>query len=133
MSEETRCPKCACLMEAKTHGGVAYDLCSGCRGLWFGEFQAEDMKKLKDAKKIDLGGLPGVALDKHRDYTCPKCQGVMVKMAVADQPHIRYEACARCYGTFFDAGEFKDFAVKDVLDGLKSLFAVTKNRLRDKK
>lgn len=121
------------MMESKTHGSVEYDLCSGCKGLWFDEFEAEDMKKLKDAKKIDLGALPGVHLDKERDYTCPKCRAAMVKMTVADQPHIRYESCSRCYGTFFDAGEFKDFAVKDVLDGLKSLFAVTKNRLRKKK
>ena len=121
------------MMESKIHAGLEYDHCSGCKGLWFDEFEAEDMKKLKDAKKIDFGGLPGVALDAQRDYPCPKCQGAMLKMTVADQPHIRYESCSRCCGTFFDAGEFKDFAVRDVLDGLKSLFAVTKNRLRKKK
>ena len=39
------------------------------------------------------------------------------------QPHIWYEACTRCYGVFFDAGEFRDYKETSVLDFFRDLFA----------
>jgi Zn-finger nucleic acid-binding protein len=43
-------------------------------------------------------------------------------MVVNDQPHIWYEACPVCYGTYFDAGEFRDFKAETILDTVKDVF-----------
>ncbi len=33
-----------------------------------------------------------------------------------DQFHIKFEACPACYGTYFDAGEFRDLKEHTVLE-----------------
>ena len=47
--------------------------------------------------------------------------------AVADrirkQANIHYEACTTCYGVFFDAGEFRDYAERSVLDFFRDLIS----------
>jgi hypothetical protein len=37
------------------------------------------------------------------------------------QPHIRYETCIDCDGSFFDAGEFRDLSLLTVSDYFKRL------------
>ncbi len=46
----------------------------------------------------------------------------MLRMVVNGQPHIRYEACPVCYGTYFDAGEFTDFKEESLTDLIKTVF-----------
>jgi Zn-finger nucleic acid-binding protein len=46
----------------------------------------------------------------------------MIRMVALDQHHIWYECCKVCGGVFIDAGEFKDFKEKTVLDSFKDLF-----------
>jgi uncharacterized protein len=50
----------------------------------------------------------------------------MLRMVDAQQPHIWYESCEECGGSFLDAGEFRDLKrhnflglIKDVLVELK--------------
>ena len=47
----------------------------------------------------------------------------MISMVDLNQPHIKYEACTVCYGVFFDAGEFKDYKEKTILDLFKDLLS----------
>jgi hypothetical protein len=46
----------------------------------------------------------------------------MLRMVVNGQPHIWYEACPVCYGTYFEAGEFKDFKSENFMDTVKAIF-----------
>ncbi len=51
---------------------------------------------------------------------CPKCDVLMLPVHDVEQPHIQLEAC---HGTFFDAGEFKDFCEETFMDRIKDWFA----------
>ncbi|WP_211369490.1 hypothetical protein [Pseudoxanthomonas kalamensis] len=41
-------------------------------------------------------------------------------MVDPQQPHIWFESCKYCYGRFYDAGEFRDYAEHDLADWIKS-------------
>jgi Zn-finger nucleic acid-binding protein len=47
---------------------------------------------------------------------------MMIRMVVNGQPHIWYEGCPVCHGTYFDAGEFKDFKAETFIDTVKAIF-----------
>jgi uncharacterized protein len=116
-----RCPKCDGAMEGVEHAGIQIDRCVVCRGLWFDMLEQEDLSKLADSDSVDVGGKAGRNLDKTEDYDCPKCETRMVRMADRKKKGLLYEACATCYGVFFDAGEFKRFKEKTVFDRVISL------------
>ncbi len=65
----------------------------------------------------------GKVFDRKGDICCPSCSATMIKMVVADQPHIHYESCSKCFSVFFDAGEFKDYVEKDIFGFFKDLMA----------
>jgi len=111
------------MMEEIAHQGITIDKCSGCQGLWFDMLEQDELKKLAAAYAVDTGDKSiGKEFNAKEDYDCPKCAGAkMVKMVDIAQSHIWYEACSKCYGVFFDAGEFKDFAQEDLFDRVKSM------------
>lgn len=118
------CPKCKSEMETVKYESVEVDRCKGCKGIWFDEFEAGDLKGLKGAESIDTGD-PSVGKEYNQigDIHCPKCEAKMIKMVDNRQPHIWYEGCAACYGLFFDAGEFADYKEENFLDFFKDLLA----------
>jgi Zn-finger nucleic acid-binding protein len=118
------CPKCHAAMEQLTLHGVEVDRCTNCRGLWFDALEKEDLKRFKDAATIDIGDPKlGREYNKVDHIECPVCHTQMIRMVDLDQPHIWYESCPVCYGSFFDAGEFKDYQQDTVRDFLRDLFA----------
>ncbi len=122
-----KCPKCEGKMQEVEHQHIEIDRCSECNGIWFDILEAEDLKKLAGSEVIDIGDKKiGKQLNGNDDIACPKCNVKMLRMVDAKQPHIWYEACPVCYGTFFDAGEFIDFKKHTVLDLIKDIF--TKER-----
>lgn len=50
----------------------------------------------------------------------------MLKMVDAQQPHIWYETCAVCGGSFLDAGEFKDMKHFNFFDLIRDLLVEMK-------
>ncbi len=117
------CPKCQANMEPASFKDVEVDRCTSCGGIWFDLLEHEDLKKLKGAEKvIDTGNAEkGTEMDKVRGIDCPKCHTGMISIHVPDQPHIVYEQCTICYGTFMDAGEFTDFAHLTIADFFRDL------------
>jgi len=84
--------------------------------------EEEDLKKLKGSDVIDSGNKnTGKKQNKIVDINCPKCSVKMIRMVVNGQPHIWYEACPICYGTYFDAGEFKDATKETFFDIIKDI------------
>lgn len=118
------CPKCQQPMETVTFAAIDVERCSSCRGLWFGLLEHEHLKAVEGAESIDIGdAATGKQFDKIDKIDCPECHTPMIRMVDREQPHIHYESCKVCYGVFFDAGEFRDYKEKTVVDFFRDLFA----------
>jgi Zn-finger nucleic acid-binding protein len=107
-------------MKPNEYKGVVYGQCRGCGGLWFDALEAEELVEIKGAAEIDTGDAKkGSKLNKKWEISCPACNVPMLPVHDLQQPHIQLEACPACKGTFFDAGEFKDFCEETFLDRVK--------------
>jgi Zn-finger nucleic acid-binding protein len=122
-----KCPKCEAEMLAIDYAGITVDRCSGCQGLWFDMVEHEHLKVIEGSEAIDIGsaevGKQYNAIDR---IDCPVCKTRMIRMVDRLQPHIWYEACGTCYGVYFDAGEFRDFKERTIVDFFRDL--LTKER-----
>ena len=111
-------------MPEVSFGGIYINRCVSCKGLWFAMLEHEQMAAIEGSEAIDIGsdelGQRFRDMDK---VNCPECKARMLKMVDIDQPHIWYESCPNCYGVFFDAGEFRDYREKTVVDYFRSLYA----------
>ena len=118
-----KCPKCESEFEEVEFGRMTVHRCVGCRGIWFDRTKHEYLKTVEGSEEIDSGDpAVGRRYNEQGALNCPECFGVMIRMVDPDQPHIWYEACSRCFGVFFDAGEFRDYKEKTVLDFVRDLF-----------
>lgn len=119
------CPKCNADMEDVEIHEVTVKRCTSCNGLWFDKFKHVFLKDIgEDPNKIDTGDEEfGQIFDRKRNIFCPECAAPMITAVVAEQPHIHYESCSKCFSVFFDAGEFKDYVKKDLFDFFKDIVA----------
>lgn len=111
------CPKCRSVMALHTVAGIEVDRCTGCGGLWFDMLEQEDLKSEPEAVSLDSGD-PAIAdrYDHVGLIRCPVDSQPMVRMVDKAQPTIWIESCPVCYGTFFDAGEFREFSEENFRD-----------------
>ncbi len=117
------CPKCQAEMEKVTYQNIEVDRCTGCKGIWFDMLEHKHLKALKGSEEIDIGDPEeGKKFNRIDRINCPVCHGPMIRMVDNDQPHIWYESCNSCYGVFFDAGEFRDYKEKTILEFFKEIF-----------
>ena len=102
-----KCPKCQGRMEAIEYEGVEVDRCNSCHGIWFDAGESDWLRDEAAAGAIDIGdpsiGSQANAINRYR---CPRCDGGMLRRVDLKQPHIHYEECTSCRGSYFDAGEF---------------------------
>ena len=125
-----KCPKCESAMEKVSYSGIEVDRCTKCKGIWFDLLEHEDLKKIEGSESIDIGDEQvGEKYDKMRKIDCPICHTNMIPMVDKEQYHIKYEACTICYGVFFDAGEFKDFKEKTVLESFKHMIDIIRSNI----
>ncbi|MEQ8315021.1 MAG: zf-TFIIB domain-containing protein [Gammaproteobacteria bacterium] len=111
------CPKCIGELDSHKFQDIEYFRCDACEGLWFDMLVKEDLLAIKGSESIDIGSdNQGEMLEDVREIDCPKCHQRMVQMIDKDQFHIKYECCQNCYGTFFDASEFRDLKEHTVLE-----------------
>lgn len=102
--------------------GVEVDNCTGCHGIFFDAFEKEQLLKMKGAEAIDFGDLRvGRQFNKVHRINCPRCGSRMIRMVDLDQPHIGFEHCTVCGGSFFDAGEFRDLMHHSIVDFFRDL------------
>ncbi|MHC5027052.1 MAG: TFIIB-type zinc ribbon-containing protein [Planctomycetota bacterium] len=124
MSDDTLdCPKCAGSMEKVDAETCEIDRCRGCGGIWFdtGELTQVIASKSR-AKAIDTGSADvGAQHDEMTEISCPRCKTVMEHRQHPDQPHIGYELCIDCNGSFFDAGEIRDLSTLSIIEVVKTL------------
>ena len=116
------CPKCRSEFEALDFQQVNVDRCTGCGGLWLDALEKEALEELSGSARIDTGKAGvGRELNKMSDVSCPKCDVAMLRMADERQPHVEYEMCPTCYGTYFDAGEFRDLSEFTFMERLRNI------------
>ncbi len=113
------CPKCNSNFEKVVTPLGDVERCYSCKGLWLDMLENEDFKEIADV--IDIGDPEmGEKYNSVGDIKCPVCpNSKMLRMVDAKQPHIWFESCPTCYGNFYDAGEFKDYADFTLLDFIK--------------
>ena len=114
-------------MQEVSYEGIYVDRCVGCKGLWFNMLEHEHLAAMEGSEAIDIGSAAlGKRYNDVDEIDCPNCSTPMIRMVDAQQPHIWYEGCHTCFGVFFDAGEFRDYREKTVMDFFRDLF--TKER-----
>jgi len=112
-----KCPKCSTEMESVTYQSIEVDRCPGCQGIWFDAREADKLKEMKGSEAIDTGdSRKGKVMNKVDRIECPICQIPLIRMVDPRQHHLWFESCKVCHGVFFDAGEFKDYKEKTILD-----------------
>ncbi len=125
------CPKCSNVMNELTDFSFSAAKCSGCSGIWFRDSDHEVAKKLDIAKEIDGSKLNASSnTNLVRDFDCPECQSVMIKMVDSSQLTIDLESCSSCYGVFFDEGEFADYSELTLLERVTSAIDTFKTNLK---
>lgn len=127
--KQLNCPKCQGSLEQVTYSNIAIDRCVDCKGIWFDSQEAQQLKNIKGSESIDIGDPEtGSKFNQIGDINCPKCGTKMTKMVDLKQTHIWYEKCPVCYGTWFDAGEFKDFKEEGILEIIRDRFSNKERR-----
>lgn len=111
------CPKCRSTMDPVQFDGIEVDRCTGCEGLWFDALEDRDLRTRKGSEALDTGDAGiGAKHDSQGRIDCPRCGICMVRMVDREQPHVWYESCPRCHGSFFDAGEFRDLKTRSIAE-----------------
>jgi Zn-finger nucleic acid-binding protein len=109
-------------MEPIEFDGTEIDRCKICNGIWFDAGEIDILRNKHAAAAIDTGdaatGKQNNAVD---EYQCPRCSGAMVRVVDPQQPHIWYETCSSCNGSYLDAGELLDLSTVTIADFFKDL------------
>ena len=96
---------------------VEVDRCADCYGLFFDHLEKESLKKMKGAEDIDVGDeFVGARYNEILDVPCPKCKAKMDHILHTAPFEIKFEKCPECKGTFFDAGEFRDYLEEEIYE-----------------
>ena len=119
------CPRCNSSMETVRIGQEQIDRCTKCGGLWFDEFELDELRAQKDSERIDTGE-PNAKSDRNAKLQCPKCNGPMLRMVDIEHPHIWYETCDVSGGSFLDEGEFKEMKHHNLVEKIKDLMVELK-------
>ena len=124
------CPKCKSGFETVAYENIKVDRCTTCKGIWFDILEQEDLKKIEGSETIDIGDeYIGEKYNQLRKINCPSCNVKMLAMIDKDQFHIQYESCPRCFGTFFDAGEFKDYKESTIVERFTQMVDTLRSNL----
>ena len=118
------CPKCGALMAQVTYRDIVIDRCTGCQGLWFDWKENLRLRGDLAAGELDTGNPNvGVMLNAIEGVPCPVCHVRMDVLGVPEHTHVRFDCCPKCFGVFFDAGEFLEYQHVTLLDWLAGLLA----------
>ena len=123
-----RCPKCRSDMQQIMIDDTEVDRCSACHGLWFDDGELSKLRNKEAAAALDIGNvMTGKKQNEIEHYRCPRCAGPMNRLVDPEQPHIWFEQCGSCRGSFFDAGELTDLATVSVSDFFKRFVTSERN------
>ncbi|MCF7824592.1 MAG: zf-TFIIB domain-containing protein [Candidatus Marinimicrobia bacterium] len=113
-------------MKRIEYRGIEIDRCTRCYGLWFDNFELEELNHLTGSEVIDIGDTDlGHEQNARTHILCPQCSPPVLMRSESDkkQPHIQFERCPKCKGVYFDAGEFRDYKELTISEFFKSIFS----------
>jgi Zn-finger nucleic acid-binding protein len=112
-----QCPKCLGNMETLNFNDVEVDRCTACYGLFFDHLEKETLKEMAGSEVLDIGDeFLGATYNEILDAPCPRCRTRMNHVLHTEPFEIKFESCPNCKGTYFDAGEFKDYLEDEIYD-----------------
>lgn len=129
------CPKCSSMMQVievsspalRSLSGAKVDRCLSCQGLWFDKGEDANLMTPEVARVLDTGRTErSVRNNAKSGCECPRCQVPMKSQPFKGQPHIQFDACGKCGGAYFDAGEFRDASHRGVFEWVKGLFKASR-------
>jgi Zn-finger nucleic acid-binding protein len=118
MPESIRCPECDTPMTQQTAASMAFEVCGGCGGIWFGRNQ---LKQIVDQGEPALDKLMGFepkeahAAPRHSTLSCPECKIVLHQNDPVGVPNVSVETCYSCGGIYLKAAtlDAMDQAARD--------------------
>ncbi len=118
------CPKCEHDLALVDFNGVEIDRCTNCYGIWFDHLEQDDLKKFEGAESIDIGDeFMGAKYDHMQNVPCPRCAVAMNRVVHQASLEITFERCPQCKGSFFDAGEFRDYIDDEIFGEFQKLLS----------
>lgn len=112
-------------MEQVKINGIEIDRCTRCKGIWFDQQEQSQIKSVHGSYKADTGHQAvGEHYNTLRDIVCPRCDVPMDEEELKrGRIPIQIESCPKCHGSYFDAGEFRDFAEPTILEFARDLIS----------
>ena len=91
--------------------------------LWIDDREERNLASLKGSESVDIGSrVLGKKFDDKGPGQCPRCKrGNMVNAMDSGKPVFWFEHCPICFGVFFDAGEFREYKERGVLELFQSV------------
>ena len=111
--------------------GIEIDRCTRCRGIWFDKQEQNQIQCARGTHKADVGHQ---AIGEHyntiRNIDCPRCDVAMQEEELKrGRIPIQIETCPKCHGSYFDAGEFREFAEPTIMEFARDLIARLRERI----
>ena len=117
------CPKCRSKMKEEKSQKYSAMVCTRCQGIWISYDPDNMAEKIEDISHLDTGNPSyGSVYNSIKSIWCPEdqCNGVMEDLSHDHElARVEYEVCGCCKGLYFDAGELKQFADKDLIDQIE--------------
>jgi len=106
MARERLCPRDQGPLREQTakgqEGDFRLDICPTCHGAWFDQGEVTKASGDQDIERLIVMGAKTPT-----GLTCPNCAAKMSSRGVGT---VRVDACTKCRGVWFDAGELKEAA-----------------------
>lgn len=111
-------------MQVVAAGDLQADRCLACGGVWLDAREKEILLATPGAARtVDTRtNAPRPRATSAEPLKCPRDNSQLIVMSDPAQPHVRYESCTVCGGSFFDAGELKDLDSLTLRERLRSYF-----------
>jgi len=104
-----KCPVCDRALQSVSAGGITVEVCRGCGGIWFDNFELEKVDEAHEAAGEELLDIAQVAKperDAARQLECPRCPGQpMMRHFFSVKRQVQVDVCPHCGGTWLDVGE----------------------------
>jgi len=116
-----KCPRCSGEMQITTMVGIELDICSSCRGIWFG---AEELKQVLQLELPTLAQTPFYEdLQTREDAAwdpppafCPDCSAALDPQRFEEAIPVITQVCPNKHGLWLDQGELR--SIKQFYDSL---------------
>ncbi|MFQ5744031.1 MAG: zf-TFIIB domain-containing protein [Acidobacteriota bacterium] len=103
------CPACDGQMNEKEAGGIKVDVCDGCGGIWFDQFElmkVDEPHESAGESLLEIGAGKSAVVRRDQQRACPRCDGMQLRRHFFSvKKDVEVDECPECGGIWLDAGE----------------------------